>query len=183
MSQTVPAIATAFAQGPGEACRMIPAFSFEGSAPEPRFVGRLESALALAESTGEIVAAYTLCLEPSADRAEPVELFLLEAARRIDHLLRLCDTALYIGGGCFTLVQTALTGRTGAILRARSLLNYLMEPFVVRGRSSQLTVRVGLCIHSRGMDSQMLLQGAGEALNKARCSETDLVIATGHHAR
>ncbi|MHB8490902.1 MAG: diguanylate cyclase domain-containing protein [Solirubrobacteraceae bacterium] len=72
---------------------------------------------------------------------------LVEAARRINQVLRQNDTAARLGGDEFAIICRDATQATAAITVAERLLETLEAPFNVAGREVFVTASIGIAAH------------------------------------
>jgi len=137
---------------------------------DSRFEGQLSLAVDQAAKTGESVALQIISLQTPGASPFPIEIFMMEAGRRIDELIRGFDAATYLGEGRFGVLLRAVSGRKGVAFLAKSLLADLEEPFSAGRQPLSLDVNIGFSLHESGVCYDELLARAEYALQKAQGS-------------
>ncbi len=142
---------------------------------DSRFEAQLSLAVDQAVKTGESVSLQIISLEtPGTSSSFPIEIFMMEAGRRIDELIRGFDAATYLGEGKFGVLLRAVSGRKGVAFLATSILNGLEEPFSAGRQMLSLDVNIGFSLHETGVCYDELLARAEYALQKAQGSSGGL---------
>lgn len=93
---------------------------------------------------------------------------IVEAARRIDSLLRDDDLAARIGGDEFVVVLPAVTSTDDALAVARKIRDVIGEPLTIEGHPAPVGVCVGIALARPGDDAQTVIHNADTALYKAK---------------
>ncbi len=134
---------------------------------------RANLALAVAHRRREEVAILFLDLDRFKDVNDSLghdagDALLMEAGRRLGHLVRETDTASRLGGDEFVLLLLGV-GDEGAREVAEKVLALMREPFVVQGHNLSLSTSVGIALFPRdGPDMGELLKNADTALYRAK---------------
>ena len=132
------------------------------------FAARLSLAVEQAVKTGESIGLQIISLETPASAPCPIEVFMMEAARRIDELIRGFDAATYLGRGRFAVLHRAVSGRKGVAFLTKGFLATLAEPFSVDRQVVSLDVNIGFSLYETGICCDELLSRAEYALQKAQ---------------
>ena len=138
------------------------------------FADRLERALAVSERNGNRTALMFLDL----DKFKPVndtyghavgDVLLQQAAERMQSALRASDTVGRIGGDEFVVLLPAVDRAEVVLLVAEKLLTTLREPFLIEGRSVEVSCSIGIAIHPEdGRDEIELAKNADTAMYWAK---------------
>jgi diguanylate cyclase (GGDEF)-like protein/PAS domain S-box-containing protein len=98
------------------------------------------------------------------------DLVLTEIARRLSGTLRESDTAARLGGDEFVLLLPA-TPLLGAIEAARALVDFIVAPISVEGKSITVGASIGIAVFpNHGRDPLVLLAAADSAMYEAKHS-------------
>lgn len=94
---------------------------------------------------------------------------LVEVADRLRDSLREGDTIGRMGGDEFVVLIEEYSSSDQIMEVARKLLEMLARPFMLRGRSLQVTGSIGIAIHAEdGLDAQTLLKNSDIAMYRAK---------------
>jgi diguanylate cyclase (GGDEF)-like protein len=140
------------------------------------FNDRLDRALLRGQREGETVALHFLDLDGfkavndsfghlTGDRV------LVTVAQRLGACIRESDTLARIGGDEFAVVQSAATGRAGAVMLAERMLAALDAPVAIDGHSLHISASIGIGLfpdHATSPDQ--LRQIADQALYRAKAA-------------
>ena len=140
------------------------------------FNDRLNQALRRGQRQGETVALHFFDLDGfktvndsfghlTGDRV------LVAVAQRLGACVRESDTLARIGGDEFAVVQSAATGRAGAIMLAERMLAALDAPVAIDGHSLRISASIGIGLfpdHATSPDQ--LRQIADQALYRAKAA-------------
>ncbi len=95
--------------------------------------------------------------------------FLVQAAQRMQEVLRPADTIARFGGDEFVVVLPELTDRQQAVRAATQLLDLLKQPFVLNGVEILAGMSVGIAVYPQdGSDLQALQKNADTAMYRAK---------------
>ena len=143
------------------------------------FADRLERALAASRRSGIPTALMFLDL----DKFKPVndtyghavgDVLLQQAAERMKAALRASDTVGRIGGDEFVVLLPAVERTEDALVVAEKLLAALREPFIIEGRSVDVSCSIGIAIHPEdGRDEIELSKNADTAMYWAKSDGGD----------
>ncbi len=75
------------------------------------------------------------------------DLLLVEAATRIKHCVRECDTLARLGGDEFTVILSELQNPSNIERIATSIIESLAEPFLLNGQESFVSVSIGIALY------------------------------------
>ena len=97
------------------------------------------------------------------------DLLLIEVAKRIQAVVRKCDTVARLGGDEFVVVPGSAANSKDAAKVAEQILATFTEPFLIEGRDIFLTASVGIVVFPDDGDSiNQLLQHADVAMYHAK---------------
>ena len=136
---------------------------------------RLQYALADAKRRNERVALILLDLNHFKDVNDALghqygDRLLVAFARRLQDLLRECDTIARLGGDEFALLLTAATTE-GAGRVVRKVSEAMQEPFDIEGITVQTTASIGVALYpDHAEDGDLLTQRADVAMYNAKRS-------------
>lgn len=143
------------------------------------FSDRLERALAASRRSGIPTALMFLDL----DKFKPVndtyghavgDVLLQQAAERMKAALRASDTVGRIGGDEFVVLLPAVERMEDALVVAEKLLAALREPFIIEGRSVEVSCSIGIALHPEdGRDEIELSKNADTAMYWAKSDGGD----------
>ena len=138
------------------------------------FEDRLQQALASAGRNGKMAALFVL----DVDRFKSIndthghqagDALLQQFAHRVRSLLRTSDTLARVGGDEFLLLLPELASSGGAEKVAATIVEALVEPFVIGGQELVMTSSIGIAIYPQdGMDSAALQASADAAMYTAK---------------
>ena len=98
------------------------------------------------------------------------DVVLVEIANRLSGTLRESDTAARLGGDEFVLMLPA-TPLLGAIEASRALVDFIVAPIAVEGKSLTVGASIGIAVFpNHGRDTQVLLAAADSAMYEAKRS-------------
>jgi len=98
------------------------------------------------------------------------DLVLVEIATRLSGTLRESDTAARLGGDEFVLLLPA-TPLVGAIETARALVDFIVAPITIDGKSLTVGASIGIAVFpNHGDDADVLLAAADSAMYEAKHS-------------
>ncbi len=149
------------------------------------FRGRLEEAMALANSDRRGLAVFYLDLdrfkEVNDTRGHEIgDRVLVEAAKRMRGAVRSIDTVARIGGDEFAIILPFLEDPEAAIALAKRLIALMGGPFVIDVEASNIGVSIGIALfpqHGRTIDA--LLRHADQALYAAKHSGRNTFCISG----
>jgi diguanylate cyclase (GGDEF)-like protein/PAS domain S-box-containing protein len=96
---------------------------------------------------------------------------LVEAASRLERVIRESDTVGRLGGDEFIVLSQALSNSHGALDIAENLLGIFRKPFEIDGRELILTVSIGIAVYpENGGSASDLLRNADTAMYQAKAS-------------
>jgi diguanylate cyclase (GGDEF)-like protein len=94
---------------------------------------------------------------------------LIEASKRLSHVLRAEDSLARIGGDEFAMITSLMKSPDEVVALADRLCEAAAQPFVVDGHTFHLTASIGVAIYpSDGTEARALLDHAGAAANRAK---------------
>jgi diguanylate cyclase (GGDEF)-like protein/PAS domain S-box-containing protein len=94
---------------------------------------------------------------------------LVEAAHRLNQVVRKEDTVGRLGGDEFIVLLRGLTNDHNAVTIADHLLNIFREPFKIDGRELLLTISIGIALYpDNGKSASELLRNADTAMYQAK---------------
>jgi len=149
------------------------------------FRGRLEEAMALANSDRRGLAVFYLDLdrfkEVNDTRGHEIgDRVLVEAAKRMRGAVRSIDTVARIGGDEFAIILPFLEDPEAAIALAKRLIMLMGGPFIIDVEASNIGVSIGIALfpqHGRTIDA--LLRHADQALYAAKHSGRNTFCISG----
>jgi diguanylate cyclase (GGDEF)-like protein len=98
------------------------------------------------------------------------DLVLVEIATRLSGTLRESDTAARLGGDEFVLLLPA-TPLLGAVEAARALVDFIVAPITIDGKSLTVGASIGIAVFpNHGDDPDVLLAAADSAMYEAKHS-------------
>jgi diguanylate cyclase (GGDEF)-like protein/PAS domain S-box-containing protein len=136
---------------------------------------RLTSALAVAQRQGAPLSLLMLDLDGFKSVNDTYghhagDLVLVEIATRLSGTLRESDTAARLGGDEFVLLLPA-TPLVGAIETARALVDFIVAPISIEGKSVTVGSSIGIAVFpNHGRDAEVLLAAADSAMYEAKHS-------------
>ena len=136
---------------------------------------RLESAIAVAQRQDAALSLLLLDLDGFKGVNDTWghhagDLVLVEIANRLSGTLRESDTAARLGGDEFVLLLPA-TPLVGAIEAARALVDFIVAPIIVDGKSLTVGASIGIAVFpNHGRDAEVLLAAADSAMYEAKHS-------------
>src|SRR5207245_3591491 len=108
------------------------------------------------------------------------DLVLVEIASRLSGTLRESDTAARLGGDEFVLLLPA-TPLVGAIEAARALVDFIVAPIIVDGKSLTVGASIGIAVFpNHGRDAEGLLAAEVSAMYEAKHSRGGSRTFLGH---
>jgi len=97
------------------------------------------------------------------------DLLLVEAATRIRHCIRECDTLARLGGDEFTVILSELQNSSNIERIATSIIESLTEPFLLNGQESFVSVSIGIALYPDDATSvNDLIKHADQAMYAAK---------------
>ncbi len=94
---------------------------------------------------------------------------LIEAANRLNQVIRKEDTVGRLGGDEFMILLGGLTDDHNALIIAEHLLKVFRNPFKIDGRELMLTLSIGIAIYpDNGVNASDLLRNADTAMYQAK---------------
>ncbi|HEY0339676.1 MAG TPA: diguanylate cyclase [Steroidobacteraceae bacterium] len=139
-----------------------------------QFFGRLDSAIAKAKLSGQLIGVMLLNLdhfkELNARRGHLLaDLVLINTAERLIRCTREGDAVARIGADEFAVILEGLTHADGASLATGRLLAVLAQPLDLENREIGVTATVGVALYPMDAENaDALLQNADFALSHAR---------------
>jgi diguanylate cyclase (GGDEF)-like protein len=140
------------------------------------FNDRLDQALRRGQRESEMVALHYFDLDDfkaindgfghlTGDRV------LAAVAQRLRACVRHSDTLARIGGDEFAVVQSGVSGRTGATLLAERMLAALDPPLVIDGQRLRVRASIGIGLYpEHGSSPEQLHQAADQALYRVKAA-------------
>ena len=138
------------------------------------FYDRLEQVLMLAQRHKEAFAVLFLDLDHFKEINDSLghdmgDLLLRETANRLLSCVRKSDTVARMGGDEFTVILAEIKERESVELVAKNILNLLLEPFELDGKSCNIGCSIGISIYPEdGMDNETLLKNVDTAMYHAK---------------
>ncbi len=135
---------------------------------------RLRHALREAQRTGATVALLIMDLDQFKEVNDALghhhgDLLLIELSRRLESLLRECDTIARLGGDEFALLLTTDVTCEGAITVAEKVVKTFEQPTEVDGLSLQTNASIGIALYpDHASDADSLAQRADVAMYQAK---------------
>ena len=144
------------------------------------FLDRLEMALKRARRDGERVGVLYLDVDDFKEVNDGFghvvgDELLREVARRLRGCVRASDTVGRMGGDEFTIVLPNIADADAGLIVAEKVREALAEPYVIGGRSLEISVSVGVAVYPEdGSDQDRLLRraDAGMYARKAGSART-----------
>ena len=136
---------------------------------------RLTSALAVAQRQGAPLSLLMLDLDGfkgvnDTHGHHAGDLVLVEIATRLSGTLRESDTAARLGGDEFVLLLPA-TPLVGAIETARALVDFIIAPISIDGKSVTVGASIGIAVFpNHGREAEVVLAAADSAMYEAKHS-------------
>ena len=97
------------------------------------------------------------------------DLVLKAVARRLEPMIRECDTVARLGGDDFTIVLGEVQGADAAVGVARKVLDVLAQPFFEGGQELFVTGSIGISLYpTSGGDVESLVMNADIAMYRAK---------------
>jgi len=112
------------------------------------------------------------------------DLLLVEIARRLQRLLRDCDTIARLGGDEFAMLLTVDAGRDGAVAVAEKIGGALEQPFSIDELSLQTNASIGIALYpEHAVDAEELVRRADVAMYTAKRSTASHAVYAAEHDR
>lgn len=103
---------------------------------------------------------------------------LQQVAQRLQAAIRAVDTAARIGGDEFVVLMTGLNHAGMELGLAEKIRQTLRQPFVVQGRSLQISGSLGVAVYpDDGRDELSLTKSADDAMYRAKSSGRDTICS------
>jgi diguanylate cyclase (GGDEF)-like protein/PAS domain S-box-containing protein len=150
---------------------------------------RLQQALANANRLGSAVALLVMDLDEFKEVNDALghhhgDRLLVALARRLEDVLRECDTIARLGGDEFAVLLTTDVTRPGAEVVARKIGNALEQPFTIDGLRIQTSASIGIAHYPEHADhADELVQRADVAMYLAKRSGWDFATYAAEHDR
>ena len=105
------------------------------------------------------------------------DLLLIELSRRLEELLRECDTIARLGGDEFALLLTTNANLHGALTVAEKVVKLFEQPIAVEGLSLQTNASIGIALYpDHATDAESLAQRADVAMYQAKKSTSRFAV-------
>jgi diguanylate cyclase (GGDEF)-like protein len=140
------------------------------------FNDRLDRALLRGQRESETVALHFLDLDGFKAANDSFghltgDRVLVAVAQRLGACIRESDTLARIGGDEFAVVQSAATGRAGAVMLAERMLAALDAPVAIEGHSLHISASIGIGLFpDQATSPDQLRQIADQALYRAKAA-------------
>ncbi|HEX9991482.1 MAG TPA: EAL domain-containing protein [Acidimicrobiales bacterium] len=140
---------------------------------------RLQQALVTANREGSAVALLVMDLDAFKEVNDALghhhgDRLLVALSRRLEDVLRECDTIARLGGDEFAVLLTTDVSRAGAEVVARKITNALEQPFSIDGLRLQSSASIGIAHYPEHADhADELVQRADVAMYLAKRSGWD----------
>lgn len=108
------------------------------------------------------------------------DMLLRKVGERLKNTIEPEDLLVYLGGDEYSIVFRSESGKDAVMLRAHKFMMCLAEPFQLEEIQVQVDASAGLVMApEHGGDCSELLRHADVALNKARKTNTDVILYQG----
>jgi diguanylate cyclase (GGDEF)-like protein len=150
---------------------------------------RLQHALREARRTDTDVALLIMDLDQFKEVNDALghhhgDLLLIELSRRLEHLLRECDTIARLGGDEFAMLLTTNADRRGAVTVAEKVVAALEQPIEVDGLSLQTNASIGIALYpAHADDADALAQRADVAMYQAKRTRSRYAVYASEQDR